>query len=188
MAFPQVPGARQAGVEVEADEDDALVAAGGFLPGDELHQEPFRLGHAGDGADNVKFTLAHGQGDFEVLGTAGDDPEICLGVTDDDGGRVGEAEKEPELHGDQDNGEDNPHQGDGEAGAVVGQVAPGQEPGHAAAPEGTRTLRMRGMGSRRFWRTIRSIRFRRIGRARRERRNRQIRRVRQGRRREDLCP
>ena len=90
----------------------------------------------------IELALVHRQGDLEVLRALGDDPEIRVGVADDDGGGVGEAQKESELHGDQHHGEDDADQGDDEAGAIVGQVAPSEQPGHGRPP-GTAATRSR---------------------------------------------
>ncbi len=122
----QVPGAGQAGVQVRAQDNDALVAPVRLFPQVKQDQQRLGLGAPGDRASEIEFALVYGECDLEVLEALGDGPEVRARVPDDIGRAVGEAEEEPDLHRDQGHREDDPDQSDDKAGAVMGEIAPGE--------------------------------------------------------------
>ena len=137
IAFNQIPRRTLARCQVETDHADTFGTTAGFLPETELRHQLVDAGHTRHRERFVTTALVEAAGDVDVGRAQRCHPQIRTGVFDQARCGARETNQQAKLHAHQQHGKNNANQGDHEARAIVGKVAPGQQTG-AVAEDGER--------------------------------------------------
>src|SRR6516162_5063465 len=129
---------------METDNLDILDTAIGLFPVREILDVLFRLLHPRDRKNLVELALRKHAPGVEVADAMKNDPDVGVGVVNVVRGCRGEAEEQAELDDDEHERKHNARQRDGEADAVVKQVAASKQRHGEVLGRLVRELRIRG--------------------------------------------